>query len=273
MLKYYILLIALCITVLPASAQDTKRISETFDLGSDGRLFIDTYKGSIDVSTWDGEDVEVDVLVEVDGKNNELVDLTEIRIDRTGSSLMIETDYSAVKKRMKRIKIKSYSLPLVHYTIRMPRNTDLMIEDYKSEIVVDGVYADVSVETYKGEVELTEIAGELNVETYKGDVRIRDLSGALYAETYKGSFDVEFDEFLGDSSFDTYRGEIEVTLPEDAGFDLDADLGNGGDFDANFNTSGLKKGKKNYSGAMFGGGPRLQFDTYRGSFSVRSLNR
>lgn len=268
----FLLLFALSLLVLPAHAQESKRISESYNIGNDGRLSIDTYKGSIDIVTWDGETIEVDVLIEQDGNNGDLVELTEIRFDKSGRTLRVETDYSKVKKEMKRIRLKNYSLPLVHYTVRMPQTTELTIDDYKSEIDIDGVLADVSLETYKGEVDIRDVEGELNVETYKGEVLIRNLSGALYADTYKGSFDVEFDEFLGDTRFDTYRGDVHVTLPENAGFDLDADLGSKGDFDANFNTSSLKRNKKHYTGEVHGGGPRLAFDTYRGSFSVRSMN-
>ena len=270
--RHLLFLLALCLLALPANAQDSKRVNESFDIGNNGRLSIDTYKGSIDITTWDGDTVEIDAIIEEDGSRANLVKFTEVRINKTGRTVRIETDYSAAKKEMKRIKLKNYSLPLVHYTIRMPQTTELSIDDYKSEIDIEGVYADVNLETYKGMVDIRDVEGELNVETYKGDVEIRNLSGGLYADTYKGTFDVEFTEFLGDSSFDTYRGDIHVTLPEDAGFDLDADLGNKGDFDANFNTSNLKLNKKHYRGEMYGGGPRLEFDTYRGSFSVRSLN-
>ena len=267
--KHYLLLLALCLLILPASAQDSKDYNESFNIGDDGRVSIDTYKGTIDVSTWDGDTVEIEAVIEDDNSKG-LVEFTEIRIDRSGRTIRIETDYTEAKKVMKRSKLKSYSLPLAHYTIRMPRTTELTIEDYKSEIDIEGISADVNVETYKGPIDIRDVEGELNVDNYKSEVRIRNLSGALYAETYKGSYDVEFDEFLGDTSFDTYRGDISVTLPDDAGFDLDADMGNKGDFDANFNTSGLKRSKNHYSGEVSGGGPRLEFDTYRGSFSVRS---
>lgn len=272
MFKHLILLTALFLLVLPTQAQESKEYNETYNLGDNGRVTIDTYKGSIDITTWDGDTIEIDAVVEDDNSKG-LVEHTEVNIRHSGNTVRIETDYSEAKKVMKRAKLKSYSLPLVHYTVRMPQTTEVSIDDYKSEIDIEGVYADVNLETYKGEMDIREVKGELTIDTYKGDARIRNLSGALYAETYKGTFDVEFDEFLGDTSFDTYRGDINVTLPDDAGFDLVADLGKGGDFDANFNTSSLKRSKKSYEGEVQGGGPRLEFDTYRGSFRVRTSNR
>ena len=58
--KHYLLLFALCLLVLPASAQDSKDYNESFNIGDDGRVSIDTYKGTIDVSTWDGDTVEIE---------------------------------------------------------------------------------------------------------------------------------------------------------------------------------------------------------------------
>ena len=262
------LVLMLFILAVPAYAQQ-KSYNESFDIGNNGRVSVDTYKGSIDVTTWSGNTVEVEAIIESDG-NDALVEFTEVRIRKSGKGVYIETDYSEAKKQQKRMKKNRYSLPFVYYTIRMPESAKLMIDDYKSDIDIEGLNADLSLETYKGEVDVRNVAGELNIETYKGDVRIRDLSGGLIADTYKGSFDVEFTAFTANTVFDTYRGDIEVTLPEGSGFDLDADLGNKGDFDASFNVSSLKRSKKQYRGEVQGGGPLLEFDTYRGSLSVRT---
>ena len=260
----YVVLMLFILTV-PAYAQQTKSFSDSHTIGNNGEVSVDTYKGSIEVVAWNGDTVEIDAVIEGD-RNDELVKYTEVRVRKSGRSVYVETDYSEAKKIMKRWNKKNLSLPYVHYTIRMPRSAELSIDDYKSDIDVEGLRADLALETYKGTVDLQDIEGELNIETYKGDVRIRELAGGLSADTYKGSFDVEFTELTEDTIFDTYRGDIEVTLPRDAGFDLDADLGNKGDFDASFRTADLKRSKKHYRGEVQGGGPRLEFETYRGSF-------
>ena len=207
-------------TTLPAAGQ--KSISETVDLGADGRVMIDTYKGSIKVTTWNRDVVEIDAVIEADDMEH-LVELTEVQIHRSGNSVRIESDYRRAKKEGKTRRLfgnNSLSLPYVHYTIRMPETARLRIEDYKSEIRINSLYADVDVETYKGEVDLTDIAGDVRIDTYKGEVDIQDLAGSLEADTYKGSISVSFSEFAGHSAIDTYRGDIDLHFPEDAGFDL-----------------------------------------------------
>ena len=45
-------LLALLLAAAPLAAQTSRTITDTIDLGPDGRVVIDTYKGSIDVAAW-----------------------------------------------------------------------------------------------------------------------------------------------------------------------------------------------------------------------------
>ena len=268
----YSVLLSLFIVQI-AAAQKSRTISETVDLSQTGRVMIDTYKGSIDVSTWDRDEVKIEAIIEADD-DADLVPLTEIVIRESGNSVYIESDYTKAKKKGRRFSWfgnNSVSLPFVHYTIRMPRTADLNIEDYKSEIFVESLEADLNVETYKGEVNLDEITGDLNLDTYKGDVRVRDLAGALELDTYKGIVTVEFSEFGGHSAIDTYRGEVTLRFPEDTGFDLDADMGRSGDLDTNFKLTNVRVNDNNYRGRIGGGGPDLEIETYRGQIQLATM--
>jgi len=251
---------------LPASAQQRREISELVPLDADGRVMIDTYKGSIDVTTWDREEVSIDAVIEAD-ENRELVSLTEVRIERSGNTLRIESDYRKAKKKGSNWRLfgdNNMSLPFVHYTIRMPRTADLNIDDYKSDIDVEALQADFDLETYKGAVKIHDVTGDVRVETYKGNVDVTELAGSLDAETYKGNIDVEFVDFAGHSNVETYRGDIRLHLPRNTGFDLNADLGRGGDLDTDFRLDNVRIKDNVYRGQIGGGGPGLDVDTYRG---------
>ena len=226
----------------PVQAQSTKTVKETFALDADGEVQIDTYKGSITVTTWDRPKVELEVTIEPD-EDEELVDLTEIKIDRSERRLSLETDYEKVEKaRKKGVGPFSWgngstSLPFAHYTLRMPRTAALTIGDYKSAIKLANFEADVEVETYKGTIDVKTVQGSLDIETYKG--------------------------------------EVALVLPADAGFRLDADLSRRGDLDTDlFDPNDLRRDPddddQQYQGIVGSGGPRLELDTYKGSFSLRS---
>ncbi|MEM8484579.1 MAG: DUF4097 family beta strand repeat-containing protein [Bacteroidota bacterium] len=264
-----ILLLALFIS-LPAQAQDTKEVSESIKLSGEGRVVIDTYKGSIDIATWDRETVEIEALIEAD-KDEYLVEYTEVRIHKSGKTLRIESDYERAKKAGKRglFGNKSMSLPYVHYRIRMPHTADLQIDDYKSTIEINDLAADLDLETYKGEVEIDDVAGEVRIDTYKGRVELTNLAGSLEADTYKGYINAEFIAFNGNSAVDTYRGTVELVLPKSAGFDLNADMGKKGDLDSDFDLDDVRVVDKNrYRGEVGGGGPDLDIDTYRGEVTL-----
>ena len=272
------LLLLAALALPPAQAQAQKTIKQTVPLASGGEVVIDTYKGSVAVTTWDQAEVVFEVTIEADG-DEELVELTEIAIDRSANRLRLETDYEQVEEARKKgwgpfSWSGSTSLPFAHYTIRMPRTAQLVIDDYKSEIKIAGVGADVRLESYKGTMDVEGVQGALDLETYKGEAVVSGLDGGLRVDTYKGDVRVAFSRLAGDVAAETYKGEVALVLPADAGFTLDADLSRKGDLDTDlFDPSDLRRDPEDddqkYRGSVAGGGPLLELETYKGTFTLR----
>ncbi len=293
------LLCAGLLAAMPARAQEEKKLTFNESLDSDGRLVIDTSKGSVTVTTWDRDEVAVDVRIVAD-KTDELVESTDVKVHRSGRTLRFETDYDEdAWKHIRKHGLldmfsDGFSQPFVHYEIRMPRTARLAIDDYKSEIRVTGLQAD------------------LVIDTYKGDVEVDDLDGSLRLETYKGTGHVAFSRFDDDSSVDTYKGNVTLAFPRDAGFDLDADLGRRGDLDSDFDLDRRHRNDDDddddgddddddeywdddddddgddddddeywddddddddniVRGAVNGGGPRLRLESYKGRIALRRV--
>src|SRR5215470_4092671 len=160
MLKHLIVGAALALGAQSLVASDSsKEVTRTVALDKDGRVTLETYKGSVRITGWDRSDVEIAARVESDegcGDSKyqaELVRDTEVRIEGGGSSLSIESDYSRVKDRHWGWLFGSCSsLPFVRYTISMPKSARLEIKDYKSGITINDLGAEVRLNTYKGEV-------------------------------------------------------------------------------------------------------------------------
>jgi hypothetical protein len=244
-----------------AQAADTKEVHRTLALDRDGRVSVNTYKGSITVTTWERPEVRVDARIEPDGdcrESREKVQWTEVRISGGGGSVEITSDYDAVKHHARGFlglfDIETGSLPFVRYTIQMPATARLEIKDYKSGITVSDLKSDLKLHTYKGSVKVANLDGAARVDTYKGDVR------------------VAFARFSRASRFDTHKGEINVSLPKDSRFELDADSGRRGDIESDFamTTHARRSRAPRASGAVNGGGPELRLTTYRGTLRVRS---
>ncbi len=275
-----------------AVAQSGTNVRETVTLGARGTVSIDTYKGSITVTTWDRDEVEVEARIEAD-ENADLVELTDVEIEGRGDRVLIKSNYDRAKKKNSVLGVQwgNMSLPFVHYTIKMPRTARLSIDDYKSDIRVEnlradlaidtyksaidvrGVVGDVMIDTYKNTVDLREIVGNVTVDAYRPTVRVGGLKGAIQVDTYRGDIEVAFDALEGDSRFETSRGDVAIALPRGAGFRLDADLDRRGSLTSDFDVDDLRVRRDRdteYRGPVNGGGPLLAFETSRGSVALRA---
>jgi hypothetical protein len=261
------LILSLVSIFLAASlhAQETKEVRKSGPLSADGRVSVDTYKGSISVTGWDKPEFEISALVEADDERGrdaaEKVQDTEIRIDASSSSVRIKTDYDKVNRRHHSFwdlfDGNSGNLPLVHYTIKMPRTAQLVIKDYKSKTNVSDLRADVEIETYKGRVE------------------VNDLDGGLMLETYKGEVWADFAKLARRSRFETYKGEIQIKVPKGQGMDVDADIGRRARFDSDFDIAERYRSRHredyDFRTSVNGGGPLLRLKTDKGT--IRLLER
>lgn len=246
---------------LPAAAGlPSKEVSKTLPLGPGEAVRVETYKGSVKVTTWDRAEVAVEARVEADpdcgGESQQArwVDQTRVAIEKSAAGVSIVSDYGRLDE------ITGWftgctARPFVRYTIRMPKGAPLSIKDYKSGLVVKGLEADLAIETYKGTADVAGLAGGLRVETYKGQVRavLTRLATDVRAETYKGS--------------------IVLRVPESSSFRLSAAAGRRGDFACDFPApaSSRSSGRRslNVQGDVNGGGPRVTLKTDKGRLELR----
>ena len=91
---------------------------------------------------WDRQEVEIYAKIEADGASSDqkrLVQDTEVRIDASADLIRIQSDYEKVQDRNNSSgdsDENSFTLPLIHYTLKVPRTARLSITDHKSKIGV-----------------------------------------------------------------------------------------------------------------------------------------
>jgi len=265
-MKYYlsslVLFLSLLFISIAAKSQESREVRKTLEVDKDGSVYIDTYKGSITIDTWDKQEIDIVAKIEADGwgrDEEEKVRDTKIRIHGTSNKVEIETDYDQLKHHGFSFfglfgDDNSGSLPYVHYKISMPLTARLKIKDYKSDTKIANLNSSVKMETYKGTVNIYKMDGGIDLETYKGEVSI------------------EYAKYSDKSRFETYKGKIELTIPHDAGFQLDADLGRRADFDSDFDLNIKHKSRDNeyLRGTVNGGGPVLQISSEKGDIRIQS---
>lgn len=236
----------------------TRDVSKTLPLAAGESVRVETYKGTVKVTTWDKAEVAVDARIEADDSCGSLkdmarwVDQTRVVIEKRHGGVSITSDYDAIE-HVSGWFGSCTSRPFVRYTIHMPKDAPLRIKDYKSDLIVKDLAADLDVNTYKGHLDVTGLSGGLKIETYKGEVNagIVRLAGDVRAETYKGS--------------------IVLHLPGAAGFELSAESGRGSlnvEFPAETGRGSHRRGLV-AKGAVNGGGPRVSLRTDKGSLALR----
>lgn len=281
-----LLLLASTLAAPAAHAQASRTVSRTFDLAPDGHVELDTYSGQVDIETWDEPRVTVDVRIE--GKEQEHVDKTKIRFENRGDQLTIESDFDALSSGLTLFGVtlfqSSSNRPDTYYTVRMPRTAALDLDVYSADATVpvldapldfDAYSADLqakhvtgelNIDTYSGNAQIARLDGPLSGDTYSGDVQIDSLAGTASFDTYSGSATLTFASLTGNCTFDSYSGDIAVTVPAGTGAVIETDA------DA-LNTDlpvQIEQRDDGIRATLGDGGPRLRFDTYSGTLTLRS---
>ncbi len=253
-MKIIMRLLCLLAAATLLNAADVKEFHKTVPLDPAGRFSLDTYKGSIRITAWDQPQAEIQARIVADpfGWFAGSVDDVEIRVDNSAGEVRVKTDYH-------QHVFMEGNLPNVEYTIHVPRHVALRVKDYKSDSDVTGV------------------EGAVDFETYKGAVRLNGLRGALHLTTYKGNVHAVFASFTGASSVETYKGEIDLSMPRSAGFDLSAKLERRATLDSDFpRTVHSSAHERGYHGSMNfaanGGGPELRVNSFKGTIRLRSVS-
>jgi hypothetical protein len=250
--------LTLLLATSPAVADRT--VSKTLPLAADGKVTIDTYKGSIRVTPWDRAEVAVEARIVPDDScgserdQKEWVAATEVVIEPSGRSVRIESDYDKLATSWGFLG-GCTSRPFVHYQVSLPRAATLKIHDYKSDTDVKDFAGHLTLDTYKGSAALVGLSGALDLKTYKGEVRagFKRLSGAVHAETFKG--------------------DVTLTFPAESAFELSADAGRRGEVVSDFEGTGPIRSSRRSglrsSATVNGGGPRVTLFTEKGKLSIR----
>lgn len=253
-------LVVMLISSAAVMADDTRVVRKQVDIRPDGRVSIDTFKGTVHVRTWNQPKVDIVAKIAPDPsgeKQEERVELTEVRISSSSGHVDIESDYSEASRVREGFfgalfGVTGGTMPFVHYEITMPATASLEIEDHKSDISV------------------ASLAGDLEIETHKGSAKVTSQSGAVRVETHKGDIDIDFASISRSCRFETHKGTITLRIPAAARFDVAANLDDDdADFSSDFEMTIHRTGEEGSVHARVnGGGPVIRLETHKGSIEI-----
>jgi hypothetical protein len=302
------MLLALAVYPLGLAAREKfeQKFEKIEDLARDGKVFISNISGSIEIRSWAEAKVKIEANKVSEAKTldkaKENADKVQIVVEKTGGILRIETKYPEHKDGGESLSVS------VYYKIWVPEKASLKAKSVSGGLTVQGlggalesnvVSGNVTLSKIMGDVDSTVTSGTVNVSDVTGTVNLRTISGGVTAERIKGSVEAEttsgairMRDIVGAKSIRakvlsgniTYEGELakdgkytlealsgrlEMIIPANSGFELEAETFSGGiqsDFD--ITVSGRVSGKELH-GVVNSGGASIRLKSFSGSISLK----
>jgi DUF4097 and DUF4098 domain-containing protein YvlB len=215
-----------------ASAAHADEVNEIMDADSDGVVVVSNVAGSVEVSGWSRDQVEV--TGELGSRVEELI------FERNGDEIII-------KVKVPRNSNGGISSDL---TIRIPAASSLQ---------VNTVSADIEVSDVEGEQELESVSGDVVTEAHAADIELSSVSGDVEVQGDRQNIRARMNTVSGDVDADSLAGE----------FAAESVSGDIATINGSFERASLEtvNGDITYRAALLDGG-RLDIETINGTVDV-----
>ena len=279
-------------TVTVDSQSQIVREEKRFKVPEGADVRVTTFDGSIQVHSWDREEVLIEV--EKRAATRETIDALEIVSEQKGRVVELE---------VRRPRTEAFTGIGLHRTdtsrlvVTVPRRAHVRARSGDGSITIDGVQGRLDLRTGDGSIRARAVQGDLSFSTGDGSVVVDDAEGTLKLDTGDGGVNVSgvlsaVSVRTGDGSI-VYRaqpgavmkgpwdlttgdGSVTLYLPREFGAELDADTGDGAirndlevvDVEAT-GTPKRREARRTLRTRLGGGGPELRVRTGDGVIRLR----
>ena len=222
------------------SARDVK----TFTVSGQPELSLDTFDGSIEVHSWDKNEIEV----EIERRAMEQTLLDEIKIDAQQNGDKVTVKVTGPARRDRGVTIGVHVSPTARLRVAVPRNLTLTAHSGDGSIRAEALEGRIVLNTTDGSIVASRLGGDIQIRSGDGSIRLEQITGKLDLETTDGSIGLEAKPTVlkartGDGSIrarispdsvmaenwelTTSDGTITLGLPMSFNADLDAETSDG----------------------------------------------
>lgn len=222
-------------------------------MGRDGDVQISNAHGDVSATDINGK-----VSLTLDHSSARLSRIAfDVSIDGRSNDVSIEDVKGAVHLSgdfMESVKLAKIAQPV---TFRSSR-TDMEFARLNGDLDLDS--GDLQASDMVGPVRLTTRAKDVRLTGVSGDVRLQDENGTIELRMNK----------LGSMQVENRKGDIQIYVPDKAGFQLDA-RAYGGDLATDFNELKIDNSSDRAvaTGTVGGGGPHLVINNEHGDIEIR----
>jgi DUF4097 and DUF4098 domain-containing protein YvlB len=199
-----------------SSDKFTTDFHHSYPLKSGGRVSVENFNGSIEISAWDQDSVEISGVKYA--STPEMRDSIKIDIVASDDSVHIRTVRPSERRGNMGAK----------YIIHVPRKTELeRIQSSNGAIRVSDVTGPVRLHSSNGSLHATNVKGSLDAQTSNGTIDVDQLDGGANLRTSNGR--IHADGVRGSLEATTSNGSINVHLTKtESGRPVKLESSNGG---------------------------------------------
>jgi DUF4097 and DUF4098 domain-containing protein YvlB len=213
----------------------SKDFHYSYPLSANGEVSVESFNGSIEVSTWDQN--TVDISGTKYGPSQDAADMLRIDTDHTADSVSIR----AVRPVERRNNLGA------KFILRVPRgailtrlttsNGAIHTEDCAGPgrfrtsnggIRVESFKGRLEAETSNGGIDLIDVSGAVVAHTSNGHIHTERLQGSLDANTSNGSINGDIAHVNHEIRVSTSNGGVDLQIPNEFTQDVHAHTSNGG---------------------------------------------
>ena len=236
--------------------EQTERIARTFKVGANGTLDLSNVAGDIVITEGGGDTISIEAIKRARSRNGadakdqlartnvsmvERGGRVEVTTNYTGNRNHASVDYTVTAPAGTAMNLKSVSGDIRITGIR----GELRAESVSGDVTATGAAGASLVKSVSGDIDVSAVATqtELRAESVSGDVTVRSAKiRSLVAESVSGNLhladivtervsaksvsgDVHYSGMVargGRYNLTSHSGDIELLVPQDAGFELDA---------------------------------------------------
>lgn len=199
----------------------SRDVHYSYPLQSGGRVSVETFNGSVEISTWDQN--TVDISGTKTGRSEDAVDALKISIDTAPDSVAVR----AVRPSERHNNLGA------RFVIKVPRNSVLdrivtsngpirvrdgmgpsRLRTSNGSIRAENFRGSLDAQTSNGPIDLVSLEGDVTAHSSNGHIHAEQISGSLDATTSNNGITANFDRLKGDLRAETSNGPIELTLPD-----------------------------------------------------------
>jgi DUF4097 and DUF4098 domain-containing protein YvlB len=209
--------------------------------------------GGVTVRGWDRSDTRVRARISVYDDNRDAAERLAKQITITTSGGRIRAE-GPERERRRRGRWDDDRYWQVAFELQVPRKADL------------------TVDATNGGIDVEDVRGRVDAHTVNGGIALHDVGGDIRGETVNGGLHVELAGEKWDGpglDLKTVNGGVDLRVPSGFSGELDARTSNGGiSVDFPMTVKGLINSRRQITGTIGSGGPRLRLSAVNGGISI-----